>query len=311
MDLSGRHPAAQVGKKPLPVGPARLLLEPAPDRVVVMRPRVDEIPLDVPVGRMVPGALAIPEGELQDPHARQCEPVQFGAHIRGDVSQILCHQPAPGNLAQEHPEEIPGRYGRPFSPGRGFVTRRDLPVGDQSPAVIDADEIEEFQVVADPVDPPGIAAFLQSIPVVYRVSPELPCPAEVVGRHPGDKGSPSPRVELEQGGVCPDIGAVVVHVAGQIPHDGHAETVAVIFQGPPLPEEQVLTETLPLCEGRHLHSARQRGFHAAPAQLPRPAVPCLPPVDGLESPEQAVIVEPLLLVPAECFVLIAEASCAG
>ena len=54
--------------------------------------------------------------------------------------------------------------------------------------MIDPHKVEEFQVVTNPRDPPGIMAFPERTPVIDGIPPELSRPPEIIRRHAGDKG---------------------------------------------------------------------------------------------------------------------------
>ena len=96
---------------------------------------------------------------------------------------------------------------------------RDLPAGLQSPEMIDPEAVTDPEQVLHPVHPPREILPFDLLPLVHRVSPPLPGPAEVVGRHPGNRTGSSVTIEPEQVPVGPDISALVCRVEGEVPDD--------------------------------------------------------------------------------------------
>jgi hypothetical protein len=173
--------------------------------------------------------------------------------------------------------------------------------------VIDPDKVIEFQVVTDPGDPPGITAFLERPPVINGISPELSRPAEIVGRHAGNKGRPALLIQFEKRWIPPHIGAVVMDIAGQISHDGYPEAFAVVLEGPPLAEEKILAELLLCDQGGDFLDSRPEGPEPPVVKLPRPSGPGLLPKERLEGTEEGVFIEPVPFIPAEGLIIVSEA----
>src|SRR5512137_2403563 len=196
---------------------------------------------------------------------------------------------------------------RPSPPHGGSALCGNFPIGNEPPAVIDPDKVEELQIVTDPRDPPGITGLPERIPVIHGIPPELSLPAEVVRRHAGDKDRTALFIELEKRWAPPHIGAVVMDIIGQISHDGDPEAVAVILEGPPLAEEKKLAELL-LCDQRgDFLDARPEGPDPPVVKFPRPAGPGLPPEERLEGAEEGVFIEPVPFIPAEGLIIVTEA----
>jgi len=96
-----------------------------------------------------------------------------------------------------------------------------------------------------PLDPPIVAVFFVSFPVVERIAPELSVFGEVVGRAAGNGFRVAfLGVELKEFWVLPDIGAVESNENRNIADDLDASFLGVFLNGSPLPESKVLEEAL-------------------------------------------------------------------
>jgi hypothetical protein len=173
--------------------------------------------------------------------------------------------------------------------------------------VIDPHKVEEFHVVTNSRDPPGITAFPERTPVIHGISPELSRPAEVIRRHTGDKGRIALFIEFEQRWVPPHIGAVVVDIAGQISHDRDPEAVTVVLEGPPLAEEKILPELLLSHQEGDFLDVRPEGPDPPVVELPRPPGPGLPPKERFEGTKEGVFLEPVPFIPAEGLIIGSDA----
>ena len=92
--------------------------------------------------------------------------------------------------------------------------------------MIEANGVVEGQAAADAGDPPVEAALAQHAPLVERVAPALAGRGEVVGRDAGDADRAALLVKLEDLGVGPDVGAVVVDEDGDVAEDADASLAA-------------------------------------------------------------------------------------
>ena len=208
-----------------------------------------------------------------------------GAQVLGDDRQRPEGPPQP-------PEQLAGRRLDPLPVGRRAVAGRDFPEADQSPEMVDPDEVEKAQVVFHPPDPPVEPPVLEDVPAVERVAPELSGRAEVIRRDPGHGGRHLPSVELEYPGVGPHVGAVVIDVDGHVADDPDAPLPAAGPERRPLPEKEVLTGLL-------LPDLRAEGFaqggHGGGFPVPdhrRPVRPGPVAERALEGDERGVIVQP-------------------
>src|SRR5215211_5325021 len=96
------------------------------------------------------------------------------------------------------------------SAGRGGACiSRDDPGCGEGAKMIDPEHVDLQERGPDSIDPPGVASFGVALPVIDRISPELPLSGESIGRNARhDRGTSLP-IEPEQVSVRPDIGTVV------------------------------------------------------------------------------------------------------
>ena len=145
---------------------------------------------------------------------------------------------------------------------------------------------------ADAGDPPVEAAFLEGAPFVERIAPALAGGGEVIGRDAGDADGVELLVELEDFGVSPDIGAVVVDEDGDIAHDLDALFGAVGANGAPLLVEEELDGLL---DGEFAALFVEDGGHGvavAVGVLGGPLVPAGVAVHAADDGEHGVVGEP-------------------
>ena len=84
--------------------------------------------------------------------------------------------------------------------------------------------------------------FLQYIPTVQRISPQLPGCTEVIGRNSPDHDRILFCIELEQIRIYPGINTVEGYVKRDVAYDPDVLLMCVILYSQPLPEKQVLYE---------------------------------------------------------------------
>ena len=106
--------------------------------------------------------------------------------------------------------------------------------------VVDADRIEELEVVMHARLPPGEAIGGVPIPRVERITPKLAIRGEVVGRYAGDGDWPTGFVELEEFGSRLGIAAVGGDVDGFVAEKADAFAVRIFAEGMPLLGEKEL-----------------------------------------------------------------------
>ena len=133
------------------------------------------------------------------------------------------------DLAEALEELVAGSLD-PLAVDGGLLLGGDGPVGLEAAEVIEADDVVEGERAADAGDPPVEAALAQQAPLVERVAPALAGDGEVVGRDAGDADGVALLVELEELGVGPDVGAVVVDEDGDVAEDADVFGGAVLAQ---------------------------------------------------------------------------------
>ncbi len=264
---------------------------PADAGVVVVRARIDHAVRRVVVRQEEVRRVAA-ESELQHPHARQLEALAQRGHVGRDQAQVLGDDRHPPQARPHRLEQRRARALAPVAVDRGRFGGRDLPVARKAAEVVDADEIHQLEDAAQPAQPPAEAVGGMGLPAVQRVAPALAGGAEVVGRHAGDGDRPAVAVELEQGLVRPDVGAVATDEDRRVAEQAHAALVRVTAQRRPLAVEA------PLAEAPERHALgvlglrpRQRRRFAA-HQRARPRRPLGPVVGLAQRHEEREVLEP-------------------
>src|SRR5207248_6324625 len=97
----------------------------------------------------------------------------------------------------------------PLSVDRRAFAGRHLPGGLEAAEMIDANDVNLIEHVAEPSDPPRVVFTRHGPPVIEGIAPQLAGYAEVVGWHAGNDHRLPRRVQLEQVLMSPNIGAVM------------------------------------------------------------------------------------------------------
>ena len=85
--------------------------------------------------------------------------------------------------------------------------------------MIETDDVVEGERAADAGDPPVEAAFFEGAPAVERIAPTLTGDGEVIRGDARDADGAEFCVKLEDIGVGPDVGGVVVDEDGDVAQD--------------------------------------------------------------------------------------------
>ena len=93
------------------------------------------------------------------------------AHVGRDLSKVFGEDRGMGKAAEQRREERFIGHRDPLAVHGDFVAGRDLPIGDQPSEVIDAQQIEQTQVVLQSPHPPLEIGLLETVPVVDWISP--------------------------------------------------------------------------------------------------------------------------------------------
>src|SRR5271156_328669 len=206
---------AEVGLHGLLLELRRLLIPPAARGVVVVRAGVDDGVRDVLV-RQVIMRVAVGESELENAHAGKIELLAQGFDIGGDDPKVLGDEGQVAELVAQALEELGAGSLDPLAMLGSLMTGGDGPEGVESTEVIQADDVVEGLGATQAVDPPGEALLLKDIPAIQGIPPTLTGSGEVVGGHAGDADGQEMLVELEDAGIGPHIGAVVVDEDGDV-----------------------------------------------------------------------------------------------
>jgi hypothetical protein len=90
--------------------------------------------------------------------------------------------------------------------------------------------------------PPRVILLRQHLPPVQRISPELSCGTEIVGRNSGHMGGTFPAIQLEVVRIPPDIHTLIGHIDGEIPDQMNTSIMGVIPKLCPLLKKKELQE---------------------------------------------------------------------
>ncbi|KAF5043686.1 hypothetical protein DSECCO2_499720 [anaerobic digester metagenome] len=278
------------------------MLEPPANRVVVVRPRVgDAVPCDVVGSVRVPRDVA-GEAEYQDLHPREPEVGHHLMDVGSDVAKVLGDDGEARPAPHKQGEEVPAGRIDPAPVLRGRLPGGDLPELHEPPEVIEAQPVDESEGAVDPALPPRKSPLAVRIPVVDRVSPELPGRAEHIRGDARDCGRFLLFVQFEEPGVRPEVDAIVGEVDRYIPDDLDGALAAMVLERLPLPIEDVLEELLPEDQIRELRAVAPESVFVPVPDIGRPVAPDLPGKPVLEGDEDGVVVEPRGIVGDEFFV---------
>ena len=182
-----------------------VVLKPPLYRVVVMRAGVNDAVLHMIVGNVRVCGRAASKSKQQDLHSGEFEFAHDFPDLRSDDTEVFGNYWNRWKAPQQHMEELPGWSFHPFSVDGGFFRRRHFPVGYEPPEVIEPNHVETFQIVLYTADPPLIEGFLELIPGINRIAPQLPGVTEIIGRHSRDESRPFVTVELKVLTICPNV----------------------------------------------------------------------------------------------------------
>ena len=153
---------------------------------------------------------------------------------------------------------------------------------------------------AQAVDAPAVAGTTKRVPVIDRVTPELPWAAEIVRRDTGDKPRSVLFVQQEQLRVGPHVARIGRDKKRQVADQAHTLGAGIFLQALPLTEQQELREPnlIDLVPPSSCRRTRQ-GRRSTLDQFCRPFEVIGILVLCLQRPEQSVIFQPMRLVVAE------------
>ena len=185
-------------------------------------------------------AVVLAEGELQHLHAGKPEDLDEAADVLREKAEVLGDERDVSERVLDRHEEHEARPVHPAPVARGGRARGHLPVRREAAEVVEAHDVREPEVQADPLDPPVVAFLGENVPPVEGMAPELPVRAEVVGRNARRRRGPPVLAEHEQPAVRPDVGAVARDVDGEVPDHRDVARVRLRLHALPLPEKEEL-----------------------------------------------------------------------
>src|SRR5262245_10760946 len=134
---------------------------------------------------------------------------------------------------------------------------------------------------------------MQALPVIHRISPQLPLGAEIVWRYPGDKARAPASVELEPLGVGPNVAGVRRHEKRYVTNQSYPTLVGIFFQLFSLAEQEELGKPALVDLRNQVMACASQRRRLSPDQFLRPIQEIGVSVVRLQGAEQRVIVQPM------------------
>src|SRR6185369_373000 len=150
---------------------------------------------------------------------------------------------------------------------------------------------------------PLVASLRHHIPAIQRVSPELPCFAEVVRGHTRDLRGEAFVIKVVELRVRPHISAVMGNKNRNIADDPNAVVIGIRRQRQPLFEEEVLEELVCLDLSRIVLTPEMQGVVFALAKMRIPRRPRASAVMIFDRSEKGIRLEPGPCAVTEAFEL--------
>src|SRR5207253_8378568 len=121
--------------------------------------------------------------ELQHLHTRKARSTEQCAHfVRYQPEVFGDHRRVAAECRANGVEHRVAGSAHPIAAHGGRRVSRHLPGSLEATKMVDANEVDQLQKVAEPVDPPSVPIVSHRAPVVERVTPQLACGAEIVWR---------------------------------------------------------------------------------------------------------------------------------
>ena len=110
--------------------------------------------------------------KLKNLHARETELIPKLNNGMIDLTQILCYNwQIVAQSRLQCCKEVNARSLFPFAVYCSIISVRNGPLFIEATEVVDAQEVCQSQLIADPVNPPLITGLCMILPVVQRISP--------------------------------------------------------------------------------------------------------------------------------------------
>lgn len=189
--------------------------------------------------------LVIAEAKLQNPNAGKAEAVAQLFNIRRNHAEVFGDNRQLAERVPNRGKQFPSRRFNPTTIFSGSIASANFPASSETAKVIEPSDINHPQTCPHPLDPPTETIGLHTVPVVKRITPELPGRTEVIRRYSGNNYRPAVLIELELIGIRPNVGRIQRHKDRYVADQFDGALVAVRFEGKPLLEEKKLEE--PMC----------------------------------------------------------------
>ena len=122
---------------------------------------------------------------LKDAHSRKAVRVAQVVDLRCNDPEVLGNDGYFAELGPYSFEKLIARHIHPCSVLGGFVVPWNFPCADESPEMIQTNDIDLAESAAKPRDPPSKSIAPHRIPVINRISPKLPRRRKVIGWYTG------------------------------------------------------------------------------------------------------------------------------
>ena len=138
------------------------------------------------------------KGELQYLHTGKMEVLAQGIDFVGNNAQILGYdRKIFSQRLFDCGEKFHSGSLDPVSVDGSFFSVRNRPVGFETAEMINAQRVQDFQLILDTFNPPGESVCLMNLPVVERVAPELSGGRKIIRWYACDSQRISGSIKLE------------------------------------------------------------------------------------------------------------------
>ena len=230
--------------------------------------------------------------KLKNLHSRKAG---FFHHLNDTVckkTKVLRDHVQFSQIFFEGTEQIYSRSLFPVAELRSLIPVWNRIIFVKSSEMINSHHIIEFHTVGHPACPPCITGLLMVLPVIKRISPELPGSGKSIRRASGNPNRNIILVKLEQFRLCPCIRTVKRNVDRYISNDLHAFLICISFQLCPLFKKPVLLETVKAHFFRKFFSCLSQRIFFSVFKFFWPFDPADPVQAVLDGHIQAVIFQP-------------------
>src|SRR4029077_4478627 len=111
---------------------------------------------------------------------------------------------------------------------RGF--RRNVPGSGKCSKMVKPDHVDIRQQCTEAINAPPVARCSDRVPVIDRITPELPQRAEIIWRYSANEACPVSFIQLEQSRIGPPLARIACNVERQVADEAHAFAVRVLLE---------------------------------------------------------------------------------